>query len=156
MSGLPVPARKNLAVTPPRAYAASGGQGQVAAFSVSASATYINLQLGISQGATNLAVSGGSPLTPTRNYLTVYADTADLGVIFGATAAAVSGGNAPAIATVGTLSAGAYTPGAGTCFLIPKGTSQRFLLMAGVDLFLGVVGSGAGTCRLYQSSPDDA
>lgn len=155
MSGLPVPARKTLAVTPPRAFASAGAPGQAAAFAVSGTATYIDLSKGISQAALNLAQSGQDPKSPTRNCVTVVADV-DLGVIFGSTAASVSGANAPALATVGTLSSGAYTGAAGTAFYIPAKTPMRFLLQPGVDLVMGVVGSASGTCRLYQSSPDDA
>lgn len=156
MSGLPVLARKTLAVTAPRAFVAAGLPGQVAAFSVSAVATVVNLTAGISQAAANLTTSGQDPKSPTRNCITVYADGADLGVIFGTSNASVTGGNVPVLATVGTLSGGTYTGAAGTCWRIPAGQSARFVLQFGVDLFMGVVASGAGTCRLYQSSPDDA
>lgn len=156
MSGHPVANRKFAFVSPPRAFAALGAPGQAVAFAVSAVATYVDLSAGFSQAAKDLQQSGQDPKSPTRNYLTVSADGVDLGVIFGPTAASVTGGNVPVIATVGTLAAGVYTGAAGTCFKIPNGTSVRFLPQPGVDLFLGIVASGNGTCRLYQSSPDDA
>lgn len=155
MSGLPVPARKSLNVSAPRAFAAAGNPGQAAAFAVSATATYVDLTKGISQAALDLQRSGQDPKSTGRNYLTIVSDV-DIGVVFGPTTASVTGGNAPVLATVGTLSSGVYTGAAGTCFLVPAKTPQRFLPAPGVDNFLGVVGSGAGTCRIYQSSPDDA
>jgi hypothetical protein len=155
MSGLPVAARKNLFVSAPRAYAAAGAPGQVAAFAVSGTATYVDMTQGISQAARDMAKSGQDPKSPTRNYLAIVSNV-DLGVMFGPTAASVTAGNVPALATVGALASGVYTGAAGTCFLIPANTPHRFLLQEGVDLFLGIVASGAGTCRIYQSSPDDA
>lgn len=155
MSGLPVPARKNLAVSAPRAYAAAGAPGQVATFGVSATPTYVDLTQGISQAAKDLTKSGQDPKSPTRNYLTIVADV-DLGVIFGPTAASVSSGNVPDLSQAGSLSSGVYTGHAKTCWLIQAKVPQRFLLQQGVDLFVGIVGASSGTCRLYQSSPDDA
>lgn len=155
MSGLPVPARKTLDVSPPRAYTANGGQGQVAALAVSAVAIAVDLTKGFSQGSKDLQKQGQDPASVVRNCLTIVSDV-DLGVIFGANVAAVSGGNAPVLATVGTLTSNVYTPGAGTCFYIPAKTPHRFLLQNGVDNAVGIVASGAGTVRLYQSSPDEA
>lgn len=155
MSGLPVPARKNQFVSAPRSFESAGRPGQVAAFSVSTTATYVDLTKGLSQAATDLTVSGQNPKTPTRNFLTIVSDV-DLGVILGKAAADVTVGNVPALATVGTLASGVYTGVAQTCWYIPAKTPTRFLLQEGVDNFLGVVASGVGTCRIYQSSPDDA
>ncbi|AKU93369.1 hypothetical protein AKJ09_11515 [Labilithrix luteola] len=152
----PVASRKIDFVSAPRAFAAAGVPGQVAVIAVSAAATYIDLTRGISQAKKDPQVSGQDPKSLTRNYLTIEADTADLGVVFGATSALVSGGNAPSLTASGTVASGVYTGAAGTCYVIKAGTKERFLLQASVDNFLGLVGSAAGNARIYQSSPDDA
>ena len=108
---LSVSAKKNLFLSPPRA----AGIGQVLAVSVSATASYVNLSTlfqpaaGGQSGAQTQG-SSGVVVGVLDNYISIYADGAELGVVFGLTAAAVSGANAPALATVGSLSAGAYTP----------------------------------------------
>lgn len=159
MGDYPVASRKNDFTSTPRAYAAAGAPGQVASFAVSATAIYLDLTQGISQAAKNLQISGQDPKSPTRNYLSIVADV-DVGVAFGPTAASVSGANAPVLATVGTVSgSGVYTGAAGTCWVIKANAGAsptRFLLQQGVDLFVGIVATGAGKCRVYQSSPDDA
>ena len=89
------------------------------------------------------------------SYLTIQADGADLGIIVGAALADVTGGNAPALATVGAVTANVYPVAgvAGCCLRIPTGTSVRLKLDRNRDNFLGYVASAAGTMRLYQSSP---
>jgi hypothetical protein len=159
MADYPVGSRKNDFITPPRAFASAGDPGQCAVLAVSASAITIDLTQGISQATTNLSQAGQKTKSPTQNCLTIEADV-DIGIIFGRTSAAVSSGNAPVIANNGTLSGATYVGTAGTCFIIKAASSGqqpiRFLLQPGVDNFLGVVGSGAGKVRFYQSSPDDA
>lgn len=151
----PAASRKAAFISAPRAHQATGPAGQVFAITVSTTADYINLQLGNSQAVYD-ATHRADPKSIVRNYLTIECDV-DLGVIFGATAALVSAaGTVPAIATVGTLSGGVYTPSDKTCWVIYAKQPTRFLLQEGVDLFLGFVASGAGTMRLYQSSPDNA
>jgi hypothetical protein len=152
---LSLSAKKNLFLSPPRA----AGIGQVLAVSVSSTASYVNL------GALFQPAAGGQSGAQTQgssgvvvgvldNYISIYADGAELGVVFGLTAAAVSGANAPALATAGSLLAGVYTPPATpACWGIATGTWQRFLAQLTQDLFMGFVASGAGTMRLYQSSP---
>lgn len=140
-------------VTPPRAHQSPLQVGEVVAFAVSAVAAYLEMD--------NLLQQPVGTITPAQqkkgvldNFVTIFADAADLGIVFGPSAASVSAGNAPVLATVGTVSgAGAYTAAAGTCFRIPAGQSARFHLQRGVDAFMGYVASAAGTCRLYQSSP---
>ena len=149
-----VASRKVGFVSAPRAFEALGPMGQVVAITVSSTADYINLQTGISQ-ATYDAQVGADPKSITRNYVTIECDV-DLGIIFGATAVLVTSGNVPAIGTVGTVSAGAYSPAAKTCMVVYAKTPMRFLLQAGVDNFLGFVGASSGTMRLYQSSSDQA
>ncbi len=150
----PVSLRKQSFVSCPRAYAAGSVQGQVLAVTVSSTASYFALAAGISQAASNRS-TGDDPKSPTRNYLTIECDV-DLGIIFGSTAALVTGNNVPALATVGTLTSGVYTPAAKTCFEVYAKQPIRLLLQDGVDLYLGFVASGAGTMRLYQSSNDNA
>jgi len=153
---LPVASRKADFQSPPRAYHANGPEGQVAALAVSATAIAVDLTQGFSQGPYD-GTKGGyrGPETPTQNYLAIISDV-DVGVIFGPTLASISGGNAPAIATTGSLSSNAYVGAAGTCFVIPAGTLMKFLLQPTLDKFVGIVGSEAGVVRLYQASPSDA
>lgn len=147
---LPVPVRQALVTTGPRA----AGFGQLLAVTVSATASFVELDklfqpLGTAPTNANYEIAG-----VTGQEISIFALTASLGVVFGQTAAAVSGANAPAIATVGTLSGGLYTPsGTPPAWPIAAGTWQRFLAQSGIDLFLGFVASGAGTMYLYQSSP---
>jgi hypothetical protein len=151
--------------------------GQVVAFAVTTAPAFLNLasllQPTFNQASAQTAIVSGI-LGQDGNYVTIWSDTgADLGIIFGVTQASVTGGNAPVLATVGTVAAGVYTPAAGTCWRIPAGTSARFHLQppqgpfgvqsftggagegvqAAGDLFMGYVGSAAGVCRLYQSNP---
>ncbi len=150
----PTASRKAAFVSCPRANEATGAQGQVLAVTVSTVADYFALSAGISQAVANRQ-TGADPRSLIRNYLTGECDV-DLGVIFGRTAALFTSTNVPAIATVGTLSSGVYTPAAKTCFVLYAKQPTRFLLQDGVDLFLGFVASGAGTMRVYQSSSDAA
>ena len=159
MGEFPQASRKNDNRTAPRANTANGPQGQVAVLAVSAVAIAVDLSQGVSQPSKNLLFSGQDPKTPTRNALSITSDV-DIGIIFGPTLASVSGGNAPVIANNGTLTGNTYTGAAGTCWLVKAANGNtdavRFILQPGQDVFMGVVGSGAGKVRFYQSSPDDA
>lgn len=150
----PVASRKADAQTPPRAYQASGPQGQAVAVSVSGSADYINLSKGFDQAPYDRSRQD-KPTSPTENYVAIECDV-DLGIIVGATAALVSSGNAPSLAAVGSVTGGVYSGAAGVCFVLYAKTAIKFLMQPGVDLFLGYVAAGAGTMRLYQCSPDNA
>lgn len=153
---LPVASRKADFQSPPRAFQASGPEGQVAALAVSTTAIAVDLTQGFSQGpydGTKGSYKG--PVSPTQNYLAVISSV-DVGIIFGPTLASVTAGNVPAIATTGTLSSNAYVGTAGTCFVIPAGTGMKFLLQQNLDKFVGIVGSGVGVVRLCQISPSDA
>ncbi len=151
---LPTAARKAAFVLAPRAFQALGPPGQVLAVTVSTVADYFALSAGISQAAYDAQVAA-DPKSLTRNFITIECDV-DLGIIFGATAALVTGANVPAIATVGSLTAGVYTPVTKTCWVLYSKQSSSFLMQSGVDLFIGFVASGAGTMRIYQSSSDTA
>jgi hypothetical protein len=150
----PAASRKGDFQSAPRAYQASGPEGQVAVLAVSAVAIAVDLTKGFSQLAYN-QVKGADPTSPIRNCLTITADE-DVGVIFGPTLASVTGGNVPVIATSGTLTGNTYTGAAGTCFVIPANQGMRFLLQAGRDNFVGIVAAAGGQVRMYQSSPSDA
>jgi hypothetical protein len=161
----PQASRKHDFVSAPRAYGPTGGTGapgQVVAATVSPSPQYINLQLLTNanrvydasvDGLSNQVRNGGL----TNNYITLFADGCDLGIIVGPSVASVASGAAPVLATVGSIGAsGVYNAATGACYRIPSGTKERILLQPGLDLFLGVVASATGTLRLYQSSPDNA
>lgn len=150
-------------VSPPRAKSTEAGRA--ANIAVSATPGFIDLTT-LGKPATYNAqqAAAAQPNGALGSYLTITADAADVGVIFGTASADVSGGNAPVLATVGTVPAGVYTPAAGECFVIKSGQTARFLLrplpVGGsgttapiTDQFMGFVGSGAGFMRLYQSSP---
>ena len=162
----PVASRKHDFVSAPRAYGPTGGTGpagQVVAATVSSVAQYINLKLVTNENrvydASVDGLSGQNRNGPgvVNNYVTLFADGADLGIILGPTVESVSAGAAPVLATKGSIGAsGAYQSATGVCYRIPSGSKERLLLQPGIDLFLGVVASATGTLRLYQSSPDNA
>lgn len=147
--------RQNWSVSPPRAHQSPVvvGESMVLATSTTASA----LDLG-SAPVPSPPTSGGSAQSSqlqgaVGHYITVFADTADVGLIFGPSLASVTAGNAPALASNGSVTSGVYTPGTGTCHRIPAGQERRFQLLMGQDRFMGFVGSAAGQMRVYQSSP---
>jgi hypothetical protein len=149
--------------TAPRAQGSPGPAGQVVAVATSTTAGFFNLQAltfgeTYSMTASDLQFAAGAPaggpVGVVGSFITIRAETSDVGVIFGATQASVTTTNVPALATVGTVSgAGAYTQAAGVCYRIPAGTEKRFKLAVGTDNFMGFVGSGVGVMRLYMSSP---
>jgi hypothetical protein len=154
--GMPISVRQALVTTPPRV---AGTIGQLGAVTVSATAAYLNLALysQIAEGGAGTAQGVGAnslQFGVTWAELSIFALTASLGIVFGSTAASVSGANVPAIATVGTITAGVYSlPGSGNPgWPIAAGSWQRFLIQGTTDLFMGFVGSGAGTMYWYQSS----
>lgn len=150
----PVPSRKQAFISAPRAFKALGPPGQVVAITVSITAAVLSLVTGVSQAPFDRTL-GNDPKQLSRNFVTIECDV-DIGVIFSTLIADVTGTNVPAIATVGTVDAvGTYTA-AKTCFVIYAKQPTRILLQEGADLFMGFVGSAAGTMRLYQSSADNA
>lgn len=124
-------------IQPPRA-------GQCANVAVSTVAIAVDLRL-VGNQTPNLA-SATSKVGAQQRYVTIFADGADLGVIFGATLASISGGNVPALATLGT-----NVPG--VCGRIPNGQERSYYVAAGTDVFVGIVGSAAGFARITPSSP---
>jgi hypothetical protein len=135
---------------------ANAGPGLVAAFANTGTAGYLNLGLlfAVPPNQSNAWAQQGADQGPgvVGSYITILADTVDAGVIFGPTAASVSGANAPALASVGTVSAGVYTISGTECWRIPVNTSIRVALQQSVDLFMGYVGGTSGILRVYQSS----
>ena len=144
-------------VSPPRAYrAAPGTAGQVVVFAISIAPAVLSLSaLTFGQVYTATSATASQINGVVGNYLTVLSDAADSGIVLGPTLASVTGANAPVLATVGTVDVnGIYAGAAGTCHRIFAGAlGLRFLPQPGQDLFMGIVGSGAGTVRIYQSSP---
>jgi L-cysteine desulfidase len=117
---------------------------QCANLAVTTTAIAVDLRL-VGNQTPNMAAATGKVGTQQR-FVTIYADGADLGVIFGPTSASVSGANVPALATVGTNVAG-------VCARIPVGQERSYYVMAGTDVWVGVVGSAAGSVRITPSSP---
>ena len=89
-------------------------------------------------------------------YVTVHADGVDVGITFGLNASMVGGAYAPNLAAKGAVDGnGLYTANGGECWKVLAGTKER-MLTTQLDLFMGIVGSGAGIVRIYQSSPHGA
>lgn len=150
---LPIAARQYFAATPPRAHGAAL-PGECVVLATGTVASYLEL---------DTLFAAASPLVGNLNFpgavnqfVEFFADTADLGIVFGPTAASVSSSNAPVLTQDGTVTTGAYTGHAGTCYRIVAGTSKKWLLQLGVDLFVGFVGSTTGQLRLYVASMPNA
>lgn len=159
MSSMPLALRKANFYSPPRV---NGATGNVAAITVSAAAGSLDVRSlscgpSATQGQYNAAQTQQGFQGAMDQYITIFADGADLYVVFGPSQASVTGGNAPVVATVGSVSgAGVYTDAAGTAWKIPNGQSLRVLPQLNQDAFMGFVASGAGTMRIFQSSPPNA
>lgn len=140
-------------VSPPRA-SNQGLIGEVAAIAVSAVAGVLDVRTVAAQVYSAASADGNQMLGLVGQYITIEADGADLGITFGPTLASVTGAHVPALAGVGTVNgSGVYTEANTVCYRIPNGQERRFLLQKERDLFLGFVGSAAGTMRLFQSVP---
>jgi hypothetical protein len=151
-------AQKFFFVSAPRAK--SSEPGHVAVLAVSGTQEVLDLStLGDpaydGSNANTAQIPGGA----INQYITLYADGADVGIIFGAAKADVTGANKPVLATTGTVDGnGVYSPAAGTCFVVKSGTYLRIFARglsqaSRPDRFMGIVGSGAGKLRIYQSNP---
>lgn len=153
-------AEKGWDVQPPRV-------GLIGVYAVTNSASVINMTTGTGvfgsastafpqtlpdQGSQTINLSGGpaagtlvSPKGFVGQWVDIFADGTDVGVIFGATNASVSGGNAPVLATTGN-------PGtAGVCMRIANGSFRTYYIKPD-DEFLGVVGAASGNLRIAVSS----
>ncbi len=150
-----IPAKlQNLHITLPIA-------GQVAVVPVTTSAIGLDLASigGPSPGnPENAAVNANDPAAQglLNAYITLYADTADVGLIASDMFAKVTGAAAPVLANAGSVnsSSGAYTPNisAGECIRILAGTSIRVRPTVATR-YLGLVGSTTGKLRISLSSP---
>jgi hypothetical protein len=144
MEGFEKSAAYALIATLPRA-----DEGFVKAVSAVADASGVNLAV-IGGTTTNLANQAQQrPNGLLGDYVDIYADAADVGIVAGATQASVTGANVPSLTATGTGVIG--TPVAGLCRVIPKGTSQRFFVTSDTP-WLGFIGSGAGFIRIFQVS----
>jgi hypothetical protein len=135
-----------------------GVPGSCASFTVAAVTPLVLSLAGFYPQPADTTQPGGSQtsgVVGTR--IAIYADGAELGLITGRLIGDVTGANAPVLATVvTTLSAGTglFTAGGnpGMCFAIPSGSYYEFEIQAAYDQFLGFVGGGSGTMRIYQCS----
>ena len=132
--GYPVEVRKYAYVSPPRAYGSLGPVGQVAVLPVSTTAHVVELDT-MAFGLTYAAGSADGSQSPQAgidkasgvmgNYITLYADGADVGVAFASNAFAVSGSNVVALATAGSVSAlTTVTSSTGAPTTTPAGSSS--------------------------------
>ena len=143
-------------VSAPQAWAtgATGPQGQVMAARVSPTAQLIDLQLVVNPPLTNRSTTQTQGVTQkgvTENFITVYADGADLYIILSKDAARASN---PIGTAFGTLSgSGTYEGVTGTCWLVKNGTEFRFVPRYGQDRYMGVAASATGAIRMYMSNP---
>ena len=147
----PITARQYYAKRPPRAPQLSV-PGSVAPITVSGSASYINLQSFLAQTQSDGTAYGTQTKGVLGQRVSITAITATIGIITGKVVGDVTGSNAPNLSNVCTVSNGVVTMVAGACMQIPPGTTLEFIPNASQDVFLGFVGSGAGTMILYQTS----
>lgn len=98
-----------------------------------------------SGGGTVTAPAALNPRGFVGEWVDIFADGVDLGVISGQTSGAVSGANAPALATNGNAGS------AGVCMRIPSGTFRPYYILPD-DRFWGIVASGNGQARIVASS----
>lgn len=122
---------------PPRA-----GQGAVVA--VSAVASSFDLRT-VGNQTVNTAQGNQLKVGLPGKWVRLFADGADVYVITGATQGAVTGGNAP---VTGATAAN----GAGASFKIPNNTELHVYCDYGVDLWLGIIASGAGFLRIFPAT----
>lgn len=120
-------------LAPPRA-------GQVSNISVSTSAGSQDMTL-VGNQTRSLANQWQNTTGAMGKIVIIYADGADVGVVFGPNQAAVTGGNAPSLAANGVNVTGG-------CARIPNGQRRAFELSAGMDNWLGFVASASGTMRI--------
>jgi hypothetical protein len=145
--------------TPPRA-SQLAVPGSIVVVPVSTAPGYLNLSLLWPQGL-DLTPDGAAASSVYNDQVNgvqgyrigIYADGADIGIITGRVAADVTGGNAPVLATAGSVTAGVYTGAAGACWRLVNGATQ-FEVIPTIfqDVILGYVGSASGNMRLFQIS----
>jgi hypothetical protein len=155
----PLAARRYFYQSPPRSNQNTKTVGSVVTLATSAVAISVNLALLLAQVFNQTDASLRQPagvLGNDGNFLSIFADTTDIGLIFGETQALVTGANAPVLATVDTVNgSGVVTAVAGVCYRIPAGKEERYHLQPNKDLWVAIVATGAGLVRLFQSNPPD-
>lgn len=147
---------RNQFVSPPRAYGPTGPVGQELVATVSPTAQVVALELVVNPPPYNWNNERGAAQQKgvTGQYITIFADGCDLGIVFADSIEKVTGGAAPDLSKRGTLSgSGTYQGATGVCHRIPSGQSLRVNPCVGVDKYMGVVASATGAMRMYQSNP---
>ena len=145
--GYPSEVRKFSFVSPPRAYGAAGPVGQVVSLATSTTPSYIDLQtltFGLiydpadTQKTQGAGAPPGIPNGVVGAYLSIYADAADVGVIFGPTlnsvltsASATKTGTHGSIATASAGSA-VFTDATASSFV--AGDVGKYLIVTGAHL----------------------
>lgn len=122
-------------VSPMMAADASPNQGKVAGAALAATTGNVIVDL-----TTLPAVPADWPASSKNiapnvlgHFLDMTAEGGDVYFIFGPTLASVSGGNAPAPATVNTVTSNAITSSVGVCMYLPAGQTRSFKLWAGAQ-----------------------
>lgn len=120
------------------------GLGYVAATSTTQGSIDLSTVGQITQREDSSLNPTASPAGLVGKMVEVFADTADVGIIFGPTSASVTGSNKPVLATNGTNEAG-------ICYRIPAGAVRKWLITKQTQ-FCGYVATGAGQIRIFEAS----
>jgi hypothetical protein len=143
--------------------------GKVAGFAIGTSTSAVTLDLqsmnGQPQGYLTYGAAAAN-LNPIGPYISIQAEGVDCYLLFGPSYSSVTGANAPAQATVNTITGNGITNYiVGLCLYLPvtqtlriklpQGSPKEFNAQGGSPArFLSVVTkSGTGVMRLWQSSP---
>jgi hypothetical protein len=153
----PLASRQFDYITPPRAHPSAASAvtiGEIVVLAVSVTPIVINLGNLLLPAYNISSAQASNQAGACGNYWTLYSDGADLGVITSTIIGDVTGANAPVFTTNATVNAsGIVASVVGQCWRIPAGRTTDYLFQPGQDLFMGIVASGNGQVRLYQSSP---
>jgi hypothetical protein len=125
--------------------------GEEVVFGVSTTPVTINLKVLVQTPYDASQEQSSQPAGVLDNYITIFADGADIGIVVGISQLLVG---TVSLSAQGTVSAtGGYSGATGVCHRIPAGAERRYLMQNSQDNWLGVVGSATGTVRLFQSNP---
>lgn len=143
-------------VSAPQAWAtgATGPMGQVMAARVSPVAQTVNLELVVNPPMPNRATTNTQGVTQKgvlENFITIYADGADLYIVFSRDAAKVASPSPTAFGTI--TGSGTYQGVTGACWIVKNGESMRLVPRQGQDKYMGVAASATGAIRMYMSNP---
>lgn len=143
-------------VVGPQAWAtgATGPQSQIMAARVSPVAQTIDLEYVVNPPLPNLASSNSSGVTQkgvTGNFVSIFADGADLYIVLSKTADKVASPSPTAFGTI--TGSGTYQGVTGACWVVKNGTEMRFVPRYGQDRYMGVAASATGAIRMYMSNP---